>query len=428
MRADVPIPLLDISDVLGKRVVHARLRPNITLREDNVGAAFEVLSRFAVGPNWLVHLPPTISPCDASARVDYLEHPDEALRYYAEQGVERAVVQEKHRGVRAVIVCCRDEVTAMRRFGAGADELGVCYGRTGRPSPPVPELQRGLISAVRAGAEAAGLFAEMESPWLAFEAVLMPRSVAHGTDGVPGGADAIRRRLEPLGLRRRACLREAVTALEAAEQLGVEVSGILDRQSRRLDTAERYLLALRRRERLPLALDDLRLAPLQMLASEGATHFERDPEWHVAMSNRLCVAAPELFVRTMRRIVDPGDEAGGADIAAWWERLTDDGSEGVVVRPLGPTLNGRSKLIQSALKCRGRDALRLLYGPDYDEPDTLRSLKGRGLAVKRSVALREFALGVEALERFVRHESLYRVHECIVAALALEAEPLDPRL
>ena len=80
------------------------------------------------------------------------------------------------------------------------------------------------------------------------------------------------------------------------------------------------------------------------------------------------------------------------------------------------------------MKCRGREYLRIIYGPEYTAQENLERLRSRGLATKRSLALREFALGVEALERFVRHEPLRRVHECVFGVLALESEPVDPRL
>ena len=80
------------------------------------------------------------------------------------------------------------------------------------------------------------------------------------------------------------------------------------------------------------------------------------------------------------------------------------------------------------MKCRGQDYLRIIYGPDYDLPDNLMRLRKRGLGAKRSLASREFALGLEALERFVAKEPLRRVHECVFAVLALESEPVDPRL
>ena len=40
----------------------------------------------------------------------------------------------------------------------------------------------------------------------------------------------------------------------------------------------------------------------------------------------------------------------------------------------------------------------------------------------------KFALGIESLERFNRREPLRRTHECVFGVLALESEPVDPRL
>jgi protein phosphatase len=90
--------------------------------------------------------------------------------------------------------------------------------------------------------------------------------------------------------------------------------------------------------------------------------------------------------------------------------------------------SGRRGLVQPAVKCRGRDYLRIIYGPTYTEPDNLERLRKRGLTLKRGLALREFALGIEALERFVRREPLWQVHQAVFAVLALESEPVDPRL
>ena len=100
----------------------------------------------------------------------------------------------------------------------------------------------------------------------------------------------------------------------------------------------------------------------------------------------------------------------------------------MVVKPLGFVASGRRGLVQPAVKCRGPDYLRIIYGPEYTLPANLSRLRERSLGFKRSLAVREFALGIEALERFVRSEGLYRVHECAFAVLALESEPVDPRL
>ena len=84
--------------------------------------------------------------------------------------------------------------------------------------------------------------------------------------------------------------------------------------------------------------------------------------------------------------------------------------------------------LQPAVKCRGREYLRIIYGPEYTLPEHLERLRERGVSGKRSLALREFALGIEGLERFVQREPLRRVHECVFGVLALESEPVDPRL
>ena len=111
-----------------------------------------------------------------------------------------------------------------------------------------------------------------------------------------------------------------------------------------------------------------------------------------------------------------------------FRNLTGRGGEGMVVKPLEFIAKSRRGLVQPAVKCRGREYLRIIYGPEYTLPEHLDRLKSRGLGTKRSLALREFALGLEALERFVHKEPLRRVHECVFGVLALESEPVDPRL
>jgi protein phosphatase len=122
------------------------------------------------------------------------------------------------------------------------------------------------------------------------------------------------------------------------------------------------------------------------------------------------------------------DATSETEGVAWWEELTGRGGEGMVVKPLEFIVTGRRSLAQPAVKCRGREYLRIIYGPEYTSAKHLERLRSRGLGTKRSLALREFALGIEGLERFTRREPLRRVHECVFGVLALESEPVDPRL
>ena len=150
--------------------------------------------------------------------------------------------------------------------------------------------------------------------------------------------------------------------------------------------------------------------------------------WHMATLKRLCDADEGLLRATAHMIVDVTDPASQEAGIRWWEELTSRGGEGMVVKPLDFIARGPRGLVQPAVKCRGAEYLRIIYGPEYTSPENLERLRQRGLSAKRSLALREFALGIEGLERFIQREPLRRVHECVFGVLALESEPVDPRL
>ncbi len=173
---------------------------------------------------------------------------------------------------------------------------------------------------------------------------------------------------------------------------------------------------------------DLRLAPFHLLAAEGQTFVEREHAWHLERCDRLAAASPDWIRRTDRRFVDLADDASRAAATAWWEEMTDGGGEGMVVKPASFIAQDGKGLVQPGLKVRGPEYLRIIYGPEYRAPGQLDRLRDRRLGRKRSLAAREFGLGVEALERLARAEPLYRVHECVFGVLALESEPVDPRL
>jgi hypothetical protein len=155
---------------------------------------------------------------------------------------------------------------------------------------------------------------------------------------------------------------------------------------------------------------------------------DHDHVWHMKTIAAICASDPGLLLATPFRVVDLSDEGAQSAATGWWEEMTGSGGEGMVVKPLSFIHRGQKSLAQPAVKCRGKEYLRIIYGPEYLRPANLERLRHRGLAAKRSLALREFALGIEALERFVRKEPLRKVHECVFGVLALESEPVDPRL
>jgi protein phosphatase len=206
------------------------------------------------------------------------------------------------------------------------------------------------------------------------------------------------------------------------------VEDLLDRTRSRAGNAGAFIAAYRRYCWPVDGLDGVRIAPFQLLASDGAVYHERPHLWHLALADRLAAADPALFATTRRLLVDLGDPESEAAATDWWETRTAAGAEGMVVKPADGLVRGPRGIVQPALKVRGREYLRIIYGPDYLEPANLARLRQRALGHKRSLALREYALGLEALDRVARGEPLWRIHECVFAVLALESEPVDPRL
>ncbi|GAA2009426.1 protein phosphatase [Nakamurella flavida] len=409
---------LDLAEVLGARTVETSQHGRVSVRAENAAGALEVMSRFALPPRWLPYLPPTMAPVATSSLSDVLEHPAEAWSAYGAAGVTQVIAQEKHMGSRAVVVLCRDSAVATARFGAQDGETGAVYTRTGRAFFDRPTTEA-LLAKLRAAVDAAGLWDELGTGWLILDGELLPWSAK--------AVDLLRGQFAPVGAAARSVLPTAVAGLEQAAAKGVDVGDLLTRTRSRSANADGFVAAYRRYCWPVDGLDGVALAPFQLLAAEGFLGRDRDHLWHLALADRLVAAAPDLIRTTRRHLVDTADEESCAAGTAWWTELTAGGGEGMVVKPVGAT-RGPKGLLQPGLKVRGREYLRIVYGPDYTEPDNLVRLRERHLGHKRSLALREYALGQESLDRFVAGDPLWRVHEAVFAVLALESEAVDPRL
>ncbi|MEV7426666.1 polynucleotide kinase-phosphatase [Streptomyces sp. NPDC091212] len=412
---------LDLADVRGRRIVETRHMARLAVREENAAAALEVMSRFAVDPRLLAYLPPTMAPTATSALDGYLEHPAEAFAQYRADGVERVVCEEKHMGSRAVALVCRDAAAAEERFGV-AGPTGALHTRTGRPFFDDPAVTEEILERLRAAVSAAGLWQELDTDWLLLDAELMPWSLK--------ATGLLRTQYAAVGAAAGAAFPVVTRALEAAASRGVEVAELLAGQRERAADAAAFTEAYRRYCWPTEGLEGVRIAPFQLLAARGRNLATVPHDRQLAWLDRLVEHDPTGLLQITRRLlVDTGDEGsvrGGVD---WWLEMTERGGEGMVVKPLqGLAKDGKGRLVQPGIKVRGREYLRIVYGPEYTRPENLQRLRGRFLGHKRSLALREYALGLEALDRLADGEPLWRVHEAVFAVLALESEPVDPRL
>ncbi|MFJ3275643.1 polynucleotide kinase-phosphatase [Streptomyces sp. NPDC086776] len=412
---------LDLADVQGRRIVETRYLGRISVREENAAAALEVMSRFAVDPRLLGYLPPTMAPTATSHEEGFLEHPAEAFAQYRADGVATVVCEEKHMGSRAVALVCRDAEAARERFGVEGP-TGALHTRTGRPFLDDLALTEVILGRLRTAVTAAGLWDEWDTDWVLLDAELMPWSLKAG--------GLLRSQYAAVGAASGAVLPGANAALAAAAARGVDVTDLAARQQDRTADAAAFTDAYRRYCWSTEGLDGVRIAPFQILAVRGRSLASVPHDEQLAWLDRLVEHDPTGLLQVTRRlVVDTGDEASVRAGVDWWLEMTGRGGEGMVVKPLGALVRDeKGRLVQPGIKVRGREYLRIIYGPEYTRPENLERLRSRFLGHKRSLALREYALGLEALDRLADGEPLWRVHEAVFAVLALESEPVDPRL
>jgi protein phosphatase len=412
--------LPSVESLLQGRKLDTDLVPNIFFRSANACKAFEKLNSYGVDPRWLIYVPPTMSPCSTSVEPGTLEYPDEAFDHYQKRGVREVVCEQKHMGSRAVVIVCRTPEAAAKRFGIESPAGGACYTRMGRPFFTNDKLEAEFLASIRLSLTRCGFWDGFSTDWVALDCELMPWSAK--------AQDLIRWQYADVGAAALASLPAAVADMELVQGRGQDVGYMVEQLKARLKCAELFRAAYRHYCWPVSSLADYRLAPFHIMATEGAVHTDRDHVWHMETIKTVAMASDGLIIATPYRVVDlTSDEERKAAIA-WWEELTGAGGEGMVVKPLTFMAFNDQGLLQPAIKCRGREYLRIIYGPDYNLPHHLDRLRERGLNTKRALALREFALGVESLERFVRGDSLASVHECAFAVLALETEVCDPRL
>ncbi|WP_405883102.1 polynucleotide kinase-phosphatase [Streptomyces sp. NBC_01136] len=413
---------LDLADVHGRRAVETRYAGRVAVREENAAAALEVMSRFAVDPRLLPYLPPTMAPTATSRVEGYLEHPAEAFAQYKEDAVARVVCEEKHMGSRAVALVCRDAGVARERFGVREGPTGSLYTRTGRPFFDDAAVTEEILGRLREAVGAAGLWEELRTDWLLLDAELMPWSLK--------ASGLLRSQYAAVGAASGAVFPGALAALEGAAARGVDVGELLARQRERAADAGAFADAYRRYCWPTDGLDGVRLAPFQILAAQGRSLAAVPHDEQLALIDRLVEHDGSGLLQTTRRLfVDTGDAESVRAGVDWWLEMTGRGGEGMVVKPVGAVVRGgQGRLVQPGIKCRGREYLRIIYGPEYTRPENLARLRGRFLNHKRSLAIREYALGLEALDRLAEGEPLWRVHEAVFGVLALESEPVDPRL
>ena len=413
--------LLELSDILGRKRIETQLGIAVNIHEEQSLTALETISRFAVHPNLLVYLPPTMSPAEVSDLPDFLEHPKETFEYYRKNGVKKVICEEKHMGSRAVIVVGKDAKAIETHFEVKTELNGKIYTRTGRPFFSDKSIEKELLERLSTAMTKTGFWKKHKTNWAILDCELMPWSAK--------AQSLIKDQYAAVGTAAEMALPELEKALNLATQNGFETANNQALISQKISDIKAFKTAYEPYCWEIKGITDFKIAPFHLLATENAVHTDENHAWHMENLHEICAGDTEVLVATKYHILDLADTNAEQECLDWWLKMTETGGEGMVVKPFDfLARDEKGRLLQPAIKCRGKEYLRLIYGADYLKVDNLTSLKKRRLGKKRSLAMREFVLGEEALQRFVKKANLSKVHECVVGITALSSEWTDPRL
>ena len=312
--------LPDIGDLSEKMIVHTGLRNNVIVRPEQTAAALEVMSRFAIDPRWLIHLPPTMSPCETGKVEGFLEYPTEAFQYFKKEGVKEVICEEKHMGSRAIIVLCRSVEAAKERFGVLDGKSGVCYTRTGRAFFNDDDMEAHLMKRLQGVFEAAKFWDTFKTSWVCLDCELMPWSMK--------AQELLRQQYAAVGSASRAALPSVKDSLELAARRGLDVKRLLDETEERLKLAHRFTEAYRHYCWPVDCIDDLKLAPFHILATEGHVYTDKNHKWHMETIGKLYQHDPGILRHTRTRIVHLDDDKEIEEAVSWWLEMTGKGGEG----------------------------------------------------------------------------------------------------
>jgi protein phosphatase len=371
-----------------------------------------------VNRNWLVYLPSGISSHQSEKSTEDFERPEGALNYFRLERIGKAVVEEKHMGSRGIVVLCRTLQAARERFGVDGEVPGCVYTRNGRRFFKDEDTEAVFLERLEGVLTKAKFWERFSTNFVFLDGEILPWSVK--------AADSA----EESGLVEAARL---VLSNTAAAIVGSSVSSLgahwRNAVNAEQESLERYDLMFKKYRTEDSGLSAIRFAPFHLLAAEGQAFFHRSHLWHMETLCHLARFGNGFLIPTRYEVVTLDDRRTWSKTEHWWEELSADSSEGLVVKGLPFVPRGRRGLAQPALKCRTSDHLRLVYGPRYDSGESREVLLSRTSLLRRRNKhrriLRQFALSMEAVNRFVKRSPMEDVHQCLLGVLAQEVAPME---
>jgi hypothetical protein len=389
----------------------------VRLAPTQLSFAGKALSKVNIDPRWLIYLPSAIASLQSTREDVGLERPESAIEYYRHERIEKVVVEEKHMGSRGIVIVCKSHQAASKRFQVSGEIPGCVYTRNGRRFFKNGDTEAVFLERLGQVLTRANFWKRFDTDFFCFDGEILPWSLkaaesSEESDLVESGSPVLSETARALGADPESVLRKHWSNLIAEERSALE----------------RYDVMFKRYRTESANLSDLRFAPFHLLAVEGRTFFDRSHLWHMQFFSRLARSGGGFVLPTRYEILNTNDPRTWAKTLLWWDELSAKNSEGFVVKPLPFVPKGRRGFAQPALKCRSKEHLRLVYGPKYDAKEIAEVLIARNSLIhrrnKHRRILKQFALSMEAVSRFVKRSPMDAVLECVLGVLAQEVPPI----
>jgi hypothetical protein len=400
-------------EILGEKPIKTGLVERVQVASSQREHASRMFGRMNIDPRWLIYLPAAVASVQEESSSGELERPEGALNYYCGEQIKKVVVEQKHMGSRGIVILCQSSKAALGRFGIDADVPGIAYTRNGRRFFSDEDTEAVFLQRLEETLNRSNFWKRFSTDWVCFDGEILPWTIkaaesSEESDLVTTGSAAI------------AEIRRALTSGVPSE-LKTYWRTLIENRGAALS---KYDGMFQRYRSEAANLAALRFAPFHLLAVESHTFFHRSHLWHMQTLNNVARSGNGFVIPTRYEVVETPERSTWEKTLAWWEQLSSESEEGLVVKPLPFVPQGRRGFAQPALKCRSREHLRLVYGPDYDSTETRELLSAREAFKKRRQKHRrirqQFALSMEAVNRFVQREPLNAVHECVLSVLGLE--------
>ena len=151
------------------------------------------------------------------------------------------------------------------------------YTRTGRAFFPDRATTEAVLVRVRAAMTEVAFWERHATAWALLDAEIMPWSAK--------AQALIREQYAATAAARGPALGHGVALLQRAAGRDASLAPLVARFERRKERAAKYAAAWRRYCWPVASLDDHRIAPFHLLATEGAVHTDKDHLWHMAESD-----------------------------------------------------------------------------------------------------------------------------------------------